>query len=203
MAKQVAIECPHCKNESVRTPLRSINIARDPDMRAKVQDLSCFRWRCPACGTSSLVMEPCLYHDIANQFMVWLSEEKPDSADFDPLAGYTLRWVEDLNGFREKINILEAGLDDRAVEIMKYLLLVQLRTDLDVVELLFHELSSRTDEFRFAAVLSDGLEQYVGMPAASYQKIALDVRERLFMPGRDFVKIDVAWAHEALELLRA
>ena len=48
---------------------------------------------------------------------------------------------------------MERGLDDRAVEVMKYLLLAQLKNDLDVVELLFHELNERTAEFRFVAVL--------------------------------------------------
>lgn len=152
MAKMVKIQCPHCKNESERTPLSSINVDRNPEMRAKIQDLSCFRWRCPVCGATSLVMDPCLYHDLANQFMVWLRDDKPESADFDPLAGYTLRWTTDFNAFREKINILERGLDDRAVEVMKYLLLAQLKNDLDVVELLFHELNERQP--------SSGLSQY-------------------------------------------
>lgn len=201
MAQMEKIECPHCKNKSERKPLSSINIDRTPEMRAKVQDLSCFRWRCPVCGTTSLIMDPCLYHDLANQFMVWLREDTPERADFDPLAGYTLRWVVDFNGFREKINILERGLDDRAVEIMKYLLLAQLQRDLDVVELLFHDLDARTAEFRFVAVLSDGVEQYISMPGAAYQRIAQDVQERLYTSSRDFVKIDLEWAQSALELL--
>ena len=109
----------------------------------------------------------------------------------------------DFNAFREKINILERGLDDRAVEIMKYLLLAQLQQDLDVVELLFHDLDTRTAEFRFVAVLSDGVEQYISMPGAVYQKIAQDVQERLFTSTRDFVKIDLEWARDALDLLHS
>ena len=149
-----------------------------------------------------LVEDPCLYHDISGQFMVWLSPEgkKPETGRIDPLAGYTLRYVDDLNAFREKINILERGLDDRAVEIMKLILFLQLQHDLDVVELLFHDLDERTAEFRFAAVLSDGAEQYVAMPGETYQRIRQDVEERLYTP-RDFVKIDMSWAADALELL--
>lgn len=201
MAKRAKVACPHCKNESERTPLTSINVDRNPEMRAKVQDLSCFRWRCPSCGATSLIMDPCLYHDLAGQFMVWLCEDKPESADFDPLAGYVLRWTTDFNAFREKISILERGLDDRAVEIMKYLLLAQIGRDLDVVELLFHDLSERTAEFRFAAVLSDGAEQYISMSGELYRAIAQDIAERLFTTARDFVKIDMVWAQDALSLL--
>ena len=136
--------------------------------------------------------------------MVWLAPDgkKPETGKFDPLAGYTLRYVDDLNTFREKINILERGLDDRAVELMKFILFLQLQHDLDVVELVFHDLDERTAEFRFAAVLSDGAEQYIAMPGLTYQRILQDVTERLYTP-RDFVKIDTEWAAEALELLHA
>ena len=69
------------------------------------------------------------------------------------------------------------------------------------MELVFHDLNERTGEFRFAAVLSDGMEQYISMPAGTYGRIAQDVEERLFTASRDFSKIDMEWAHEALELL--
>ena len=196
--------CPHCGKESERRALTSINIDQNPEMRGKVQDLSCFRWECPNCGVTSLVVDPCLYHDMSNQFMVWLSPEdrQPENADFEPLSGYTMRYVSDLNTFREKIAILERGLDDRAVEIMKLILFLQIRHDLDVVELLYHELDERTGDLRFVAVLSDGVEQYIAMSGATYQRIAEDVRTRLYARGRTFQKIDLAWAQGALELLQ-
>ncbi|MDO4271262.1 MAG: CpXC domain-containing protein, partial [Eubacteriales bacterium] len=150
-----------------------------------------------------LVVHACLYHDMSNQFMVWLwpEQEAAPKAEFDPLAGYTLRIVENLNSFREKINLLERGLDDRAVEIMKLLLFTQLTRDLDVVELLFHELDERTGDLRFVAVLSDGAEQYAAMPGALYQRLRGDVENYLFTASGDFARIDLNWAHEALELL--
>lgn len=197
--------CPHCGHESARKVLTNINVDKTPELRAAVQDLSCFRWVCPNCGVSSLVVDSCLYHDMSNQFMVWLSPEgKPQGVDgINPLAAYTLRYVEDLNSFREKINVLERGLEDRAVELMKLLLLFQLQKDLDVVELLFHDLNEREGSFTFVAVLSDGVEQYISMPGDTYQRLAADVSERLFLNSREFQKIDLHWAQDALELLHA
>ena len=151
-----------------------------------------------------LLVHPCLYHDMDNQFMVWLwpEQEAAPAAAFEPLAGYRLRLVRDLNGFREKIAVLEAGLDDRAVELMKLLLLMQLGHDLDVVEMLFHELDARTGELRFAAVLSDGAEQYAAMPGELYQRLRGDVETYLYTPGGDFQCIDMEWARQTFELLR-
>ena len=197
--------CPHCGKESERRALTSINIDQNPEMREQVRTLSCFRWECPNCGVTSLVVDPCLYHDMSYQFLVGLSPEgaKPEDADFERLSGYTMRYVADLNAFREKITILERGLDDRAVEIMKLILFMQIRHDLDVVELLYHELDERTGDLRFVAVLSDGVEQYIAMSGQTYQRIAEDVRTRLYSRSRTFQKIDLEWAQGALELLQA
>ena len=198
-------ECPHCGQKSARTVLTNLNVDKNPEFRAAVQDLSCFRWVCPNCGVSSLVIDPCLYHDMSNQFMVWLSPEgRPQEVGgFDPLAGYTLRYVDDLNAFREKINVLERGLDDRAIELMKLLLLFQLHRDLDVVELLFHDMNGKDGTFTFVAVLSDGVEQYIAMPGDTYQRLSADIAERLFTNNREFQKIGLDWAKDALELLHS
>lgn len=203
-AKKEIFTCPHCKNQRERTVLQNINIDLMPEMRPQVEDLSCFEWQCPICGKTSLVIDPCLYHDMSNQFMIWLSPDgsPPDASGFDPLADYTLRWVECPNAFREKIRILERGLDDRAVEIMKLLLAIQLQRSFDIVELLFHNMDERTSACTFVAVLSDGAEQYAAMEGKTLASVTLDVQERLFTRSRDFVKINVDWATDALEMLK-
>ena len=48
----------------------------------------------------------------------------------------------------------------------------------------------------------DGVEQYLRLPAATYQKLAHDVREYLFTPAHGFQTIDLNWAKESLELLK-
>ena len=74
---------------------------------------------------------------------------------------------------------------------------------LSVYDFLFHDLDERGSAFRFVAVLSDGVEQYVSMPSSTYQKLYQDVNERLYTSGRDFIKIDMEWAHEAFSLLHS
>ena len=81
------ITCPHCQAEHDYKVIDHINIDRNPELRAKVQDLSCFRIKCPNCGETALAVHPCLYHDMSNQFMVWLwpEQDKAPKAEFDPL----------------------------------------------------------------------------------------------------------------------
>ena len=76
------ITCPHCQAENDFKVIDHINIDRNPELRAKVQDLSCFRIECPNCGETAIAVHPCLYHDMSNQFMVWLwpEEDNPPRA---------------------------------------------------------------------------------------------------------------------------
>ena len=39
------------------------------------------------------------------------------------------------------------------------------------------------------------------MPGAVYQRLHEDVENYLYTPGGDFARIDMNWAHDALELL--
>ena len=54
------IECPHCHMETEHKVIDHINIDRNPELRAKVQDLSVFRVKCPNCGETVLAVHPCL-----------------------------------------------------------------------------------------------------------------------------------------------
>ena len=77
-----------------------------------------------------------------------------------------------LNTFREKINILERGLDDRTIEIMKLLLFAQLNRDLDVVELLFHlSLIHICEAYDFTHLFADARPYY---EAADYTTACLE-----------------------------
>ena len=54
------ITCPHCQAENDFKVIDHINIDRNPELRAKVQDLSCFRIECPNCGETAIAVHPCL-----------------------------------------------------------------------------------------------------------------------------------------------
>lgn len=62
------------------------------------------------------------------------------SEEFKLENTYMNRVVDDKNRFLEKLQIIDAGLDDRVIELMKLLLLVSLQKnnpDLEIIELLF------------------------------------------------------------------
>ncbi len=195
--------CPQCMTEHQIKLWTSINIAVHPELRKSIETLSYFQFECPNCGKVSFVLRPCLYLDSANAFLLCFSPDGSIPADVSnvrSLSGYTLRCVKTPNAFLEKVNILERGLDDRAMELTKLVLYLQLERDgLDVVDLVFHSLEQ--GNFRFVAVLPNGEEQHITLPPSSYGKFAADVRELLYTPGNQFSVVDMDWAKETLALL--
>lgn len=204
-AQNNTFTCPQCGEEGPLTMWTSINVARDPDARRKVEDLSIFEWTCPNCQKASLVLHPCLYHDVANEFMIWFApdgEIQDNTTDFSQLDHYTLRTTHTPNEFREKVNVLERHLDDRALEMTKLILIMQLsRDNVDVVDVVFHSIDT-SGRFVFVLVHPDGVEQYLRMPPTTYQKLARDVREYLYTPTHTFLTIDLNWAKDSLEMLK-
>ena len=134
--------CSLCGGQEKVLAYGSINTAEDPDLKAKVKDGSLFVWECPHCGGYNLARYQTLYHDPDQKLMVWLMPEgnmPPEQLAavqqhmeiiaeqaFDGEDGYTLRRVGDIGSLMEKVNIFDANLDDRVIEMCKYVTKMEL-----------------------------------------------------------------------------
>ena len=120
--------CSKCGQQHKVTVYKSINVSENPELKAKVRDGSLFLWECPHCGQMNLAKYETLYHDPAARLMVWLMPEGEISETqmqaitmhTKAMGGYTLRMVSDMGSLMEKVLIKDAGLDDVAVEMCKY-----------------------------------------------------------------------------------
>lgn len=130
--RKETIECPHCHAKGEFDFWESINVDLDPELRDKIFSNELFMFRCPSCGEVTGIPFGTLYHDMRNKFMLFFDFFKPDDYDYSPMdipedgfglkEGYTFRVVFDLMRFKEKIVILEAGLNDIVVERQKYMI---------------------------------------------------------------------------------
>lgn len=137
------ITCPKCGKQATFTIWQSVNTDIDPEMRDAVKNLSIFRFTCPNCGYTAHVNYDFLYHQMRDKIMIQYAEsddavevaksmfsvEKiPEQMKFllDDIIkdNYLIRIVRSQNELREKIEIFDAGLDDRIIEIYKTFLLV-------------------------------------------------------------------------------
>lgn len=126
--------CSKCGAEHGFTPVPLLNTAKDPSVKERVRDGSLFIWECPCCGARNLLEFTTLYHDPDERFMVWLlpdGEIPALAAQAEGLENYTLRRVRDAGSLIEKVLIRDAALDDRVVELCKWITREELRQNND------------------------------------------------------------------------
>lgn len=117
--------CSKCHQQTQIDVCRSINVALDPELKARVRDGSLFVWECPYCGNRNLALYQTLYHDPDTKLMVWLlpGDQEPPKVVAEAvkeLDGYTLRRVREVGELIEKVNIHDAMLDDKVMEMCKW-----------------------------------------------------------------------------------
>lgn len=124
-----SIVCPMCGKRFPVAVHDFISAEENPDLRAAVLDGSLFTTVCPHCGHVVDLYYPCMYRDERHRYFVYMTDEEEGRHIFDalPLSLVKHRIVHDANQLREKIVLLDAGMDDRAVEVMKLIRLDALR----------------------------------------------------------------------------
>lgn len=123
------IYCPACAGKGEFQMWDSVNVDLDPALREKVLNEELFLWVCPHCGTKVYVPYGFIYHDMQHRFMIFYSPEESDDKytpleipeDFSP-QDYTYRAMYGIIPLKEKIHQLESGLNDIAIERLKYIL---------------------------------------------------------------------------------
>lgn len=123
------ITCPKCQTEGEYEYWSSVNIDLNPELKKKIFNEEIFIWTCPKCGAKVFIPFGMLYHDMNHKFIIFFSHEQEEERNYEMGTTpkglelnkeYTLRIVKGLMNFKEKILILENGLNDIAVEKLKY-----------------------------------------------------------------------------------
>lgn len=210
------IRCPHCKAMVKTMMWSSVNVTQDGGLRAKILDESLFAWRCPNCGYEAQLVYPCLYHDMERAFMVYLLPEIEEDQFLEPaleeqfpeLSGLTKRLAADLNQFKEKILIFEAGLDDLSIELTKLALsdVMAKKTGQKMIAGYFCTLDRESNHIGFTFFPRDGGEPcYQGTRLEVYDKSAQIVRQYAAQDAEQpgFLAIDARWAARVLKQYHA
>lgn len=206
------ITCPHCHSQREETIYSSINSHDDPAVKQGIMADTLFMYRCPVCGLNARMTYPILYNDIENKFMIYLipGAEKTQIADrtgekeFLKLPPITKRIVPTFNEFKEKILILESGLNDMALEITKAAVCeaVTRKTGLEVKEGYFSAYNKENNEIGFTFFLGDDYDVYTQKTNPQIYKRSENIVKRLCrdeLNSKSFLKIDGSWAGSVLQ----
>ena len=130
MPNKATVNCPDCNAAFTTTVWSSVNTDLSEDLAEKIISGEFFDAKCPECGFTAHMEYDVLYHDVKRSVMIWVvhtntPEYEKKCAEIKStrmLPGYKTRMVRDMNELREKVAALEAGRDDRVIEICKYFL---------------------------------------------------------------------------------
>lgn len=193
--KTYSIRCPRCGQAQKTELYESINVAQQPELKTALFENRLNRVHCEACEASFRVDKPLLYHDPDRGLLVqWLPDRAvPRENLFDEFdrtleelraalpAGAAMpcvRLVFTRSELVERIFLLEAGLEERVVEYIKYAIYTANpeRIPPRQKQLLLNVQDSTAEELLFAVqdVETLLLEEVLRYPRAAYR----DLRER-------------------------
>ena len=112
-----SFRCPTCGTAFDVQRYDMVNVKENPELKASVINGDIFLQECPRCGRRHLVGGPLVYLDPDEMVLLMLSDKPLSMTD---TGGYTARLVSRAGDLIEKVKIFDAGLDDKAIEMCKY-----------------------------------------------------------------------------------
>lgn len=209
------IICPECQAKGEFEIWESMNVDINPELRGKVFSDEAFIFTCPKCGHQVGIPYGTLYHDMTHHFMLFFDFFKSDDFDYEPIEipvlpatdNYIYRHVTDLWPLKEKIIILEKGLNDVAIERMKYMLTHVVNPEFAEknIELIFGDVilteSGLTEDgimiFIFRNENDETMEWHVPMKSYYEHCLACDLDPRMKVEG--CMNVDEGWMARQLK----
>ena len=203
--KTFGITCPSCGHSFEK----DLNTAAFTDDRKAILTNEFGKITCPNCrhefilnyrfvytdeDTKFMIVNDPKFTDVKNRLAFVSSLAMLDKFHKDEKEKYLTRMTTDIEEVREKIVIFENYLSDKAVEILKYMLL-----ESDELEFNHDDLESfrLIDQDTFLLRTTSGQEYTLGFVRPVYDRI-VDQYKGLFDESKA-EKVDKAWAYEFLK----
>lgn len=198
------VTCPACGAKQDAELVQSINTQTNPKDKQRLLDGELNVLAC-TCGKRTQLAANVLFHDPDAHYYCQVvpgGEQAMDEAAAAFAASGvsgTLRLVPSLNALVEKVKLLDAGLEDWAIEMTKVLLLASIG-ELDRV-LLYSAIDREAGLLRWVIFDEDGrTPESVSSPIAAYEKLATRTQGK---PLPTELRIDRAWAVAAVQKMVA
>lgn len=210
-----SVKCPKCSQMSDIVVWSSITVKDSPDLKADLLHGKVNIFRCPTCFQTALMPSPMLYHDKDKRLMISFSpctdpvlkeqlyenvvKTSSESGELEKLEGYNLRFVSDFNELLEKILIFDCNLNDKAIEVIKLMIIMQ---DADKSEQRLCRFGKQ-DENGLEFMITDTVENRIytsRVPLESYNTIWQQLRESGVKPySFSWERVDSTYATKLLK----
>lgn len=210
---KTTIQCPKCQKTIEVGLWESLNAHVSPEAAERLMKGEFFVVKCPECGFSGAFEYPLLYNDMEHHMMIQLAVGNSEAEVKEMITAYrdgfkeTMAKVEQMAGIdfksdfrivtsgadlQEKAMIIKAGFDDRAMEVMKFLLLAQVseqNKDADLAFVRYYEEANGKRQFLFFK------ENYEVAATVPFDQALYDMLKKDFdFSGVTEDIIDMSWA---------
>lgn len=206
-AEMIKITCPKCQKDSDFRIWSSINTQLDPELKSAVRDQSVFLFECPECGEKNSINYGFLYHQMEDSMMIHYANSEENVQEILELynntdnemmkmmldEGYLIRVVRSRESLLEKLAIFDAGLDDRIIEIIKLLYLVQFEEKENLDGVYFVKVG---DEKVIEFVSNGRVLAHANFDEGIYSDIKKDFIDKIPPINKGDIIIDSSWAIE-------
>ena len=142
---------------------------------------------------------PCSDPVLKEQLFENIERSSKESGELDKLEGYNLRFITDYNELLEKILIFDNGLNDKPIEVLKLMILMQDVEKSDQRSCRFGKLDNDVLEF----MITDSIENQIytsNVPKSSYDSVWQSLRESGCKPySFSWERVDSAYATRLLK----
>ena len=207
--RRETVTCPECGNVQNFIVWQSLNGDLNPEAKQQLLDGTLFRFVCSKCGYTSHVDYNMLYHDMTHKAMIYYVKEEFVEQTIDAMtdaenkmgvamSGYRKRIVTDQNTLREKAIIFEHGLDDRVIEIIKFIYLANANENFPEAKIKTIYFLMVDDKYTLALIGDSQLSAEISNNM--YDEVKAEFVERLeTADDNGFIAVDVRWAMDFLK----
>ena len=188
-----SFRCPTCGTAFDVQRCDIVNVRENPELKASVISGDIFLQECPRCGRRHLASWPLVYLDPDEMVLLMLSDKPLAMED---TGGYTARRVARAGDLVEKVKIFDAGLDDKAIELCKYVTKQEAGKEMD---LRFLRLDGADNELVFTYPSNGRMELLaVGFNVYEDCRGILGRNPQVEARARGLAVIDEAWVASLL-----
>lgn len=210
----VQIKCPGCGKEGDYEMWINISTKDDPELVELVRNGKLFIHTCPHCNVKTSIDHGYVLHMVEDRIVYYYAESeerfrdvirmltKPETekekatAQFLANNDYIIRLLTDRVDVQEKLNIYDAGMDDRAIELIKVIAASDLgrkQPDLKYDKVLFS--APENDLKRINFFHEKKLVCSAGIPEELYRKVVKDFMVNLPGLREDHnIRVNAQWA---------
>lgn len=203
VSEKATIICSKCSAETDFVAWKSITTDTDPIFKEKVRSGELYQCICPKCGNVTIIEYDTLYSEVDKDLTIYFVTNKDsyekamellksDEANSEEEQSGVFRVVTTRAEFREKLLIADAGYDDRAIEILKFITATHVK---EVQKIKFDaalfDMQNGKYGFRFFETGKAGI--FIPMVEDMYNQVVVDFSPKYPTEEKDNLEVNLKW----------